>query len=984
MSDEVKMYLNFFKRPMILSYFHRLSKKVYTPIITLDAEVYKSSEPIEISDIKSKTFEPITKGESWSNKQFDCAWFHFTGKIDKIDPDYVAILQFGGEGCVYKDDVPVQGLTSVLAFGDVFQPIMGKRVVGLDKLNIDENGNIDFYVDAGMNGAFSGSIKLNKASLKNVQIAKCNKEVLGFYYDMLCLWTLRNTLKGESKKQLSKDIFDAKMIAEGFSDKKIQKARELLCKYFQGGNKNPFEITCVGHAHLDLAWLWPLRETKRKAERTMTNALTYTENYPGYVFGSSQPQQYLWLKERHPELFIKIKEAIKEGRVEPQGIMWCEPDTNVPSGESLIRQCYYGKRFFEKEFGYTPDYLWVPDVFGYTASLPRILIGSGADKFMTIKLSWNTINKFPHHSFNWKGIGEGSVLVHMPPIGNYNSNCLPNEIKTVEKNYCERKVSNESLYCFGAGDGGGGAGECNLELITRLEKLSISDLPRVKMGTASEFFAKLERDKEKFPTFEGELYLEKHQGTYTTQGRLKRYMRKTENRIHLLEYVCTQAYLKGGRYPTKEIDEIWQSVLLHQFHDILPGSSINRVYKESHEEFERLNIVINSLLDEALKFLGVGEKQILNPTSFLDVGDIKLDDNWYSYQAKPYSTARLVPLENNNFTYDENTIENEVTRVKFNANGEIVEVFDKINSYNSVKSTFNTMRIYKDKNMRPYNAWDIDIDYMNKPSIVMTMKSHKTYIDGGRVIREQVLTYNNSILKQKIYLERNKSLVFFDNNIEWKEDMKMLRADFYPKNFGKKVVCDIQLGHLERNTNTDTSVDYAQFEICAHKWVDVYDNGYGVALLNDCKYGHRVKDGLISLNLLRSTIHPDKTADRGRHTFKFAIFPHKDILEESRLIEYGYLLNNDLVPTNCEITSLIDNSNSDIIIETIGVNENNEIFARLYESKGKNNKTSLKINFDYAEVCESNLMFENRKQVDINNIDFTDFEIKTLVFKVKI
>ena len=664
--------------------------------------------------------------------------------------------------------------------------------------------------------------------------------------------------------------------------------------------------------------------------------------------------------------------------------MWVEPDTNLPCGESLIRQCFYGKNFFKQEFQKDVKTLWLPDVFGYTAALPQIIKKCGMDSFMTIKLSWNNINAFPYHTFIWNGLDDSKVLVHMPPEGDYNSNATPYAFEKTYRQYKEKNVSDIALMSFGIGDGGGGPGEYHVNMAKRCEGLRY--IPKVKMSSSEKFFDELKKETSKYPEYKGELYLEKHQGTYTTQSRVKKNNRQCEALLHFAEWICTMAYMQGEAYPHKELEEIWKEVLLYQFHDILPGSSIHRVYEECNARYEILKSKLNGIIDDSISYLSTDEGgySAINPVDFERNGFIKHNGEWYQYALAPYSSGRLEKAVSPVcLGFSKNVIENELSKVTFDTNGQIVNIFDKNHKYNCVGSSFNAVRIYKDGFVHPYNAWDIDINYTKHKPKDMQLINSREYIDGNSAVRENEFSYNKSTLKQRIILTENSTYIKVENEVNWHETHKMLRIDAYPKNFSDKVLCDIQFGNIERSTKTDNKIDYAQFEISAHKWIDVYDGKYGVAILNDCKYGYRVKDGLISLNCLRSPVYPDKTADRGEHSFTYAIYPHREKPTESELIKIGYELNNPLriYKGSLDIKPIFNCDNSNIIIETVFVNDKGNIAVRMYETAGKETETSVSINIAYESIHETDMLFDNATEMDLTKLHFNPFEIKTLEVK---
>ena len=708
------------------------------------------------------------------------------------------------------------------------------------------------------------------------------------------------------------------------------------------------------------------------------------DKYPDFKYTHTQPYVYETLEKYYPDVFDELKEKVKNGQFEPVGAMYVEPDCNIPTAESLVRQCLYGQQTYKRMFGKTVNNAWLPDVFGYTAALPQIIKKCGMDTFMTIKLSWNNINDFPHHTFIWNGLDDSKVIVHMPPEGDYNSNATPYAFEKIYQQYKEKQVSDIALMPFGIGDGGGGPGEYHINMAKRCESLRY--IPNVKMSSSEKFFDELKKDVSNYPEYKGELYLEKHQGTYTTQGKVKKNNRRCEVLLHFAEWICTMAYMQGKAYPHKELEEIWKEVLLYQFHDILPGSSIHRVYEECNARYEIIKKRLNDIIDDRVYFLCSDDNSFvaLNSIDFERTGYLKHNNEWYRYSLAPYSSGKLEKADlPASLHFSNNVIENEHLKVVFNNMGQIEKIVDKPNNYNCVSSSFNAVRIYKDRFVHPYNAWDIDINYTKHKPRDMKLAQSREYCDGNSVVRENKFVYNSSSLVQRIILTENCPYIKVENEVDWHETHKMLRIDAYPKNFNEKVLCDIQFGNIQRSTKTDNKIDFAQFEIPAHKWVDVYDGKYGVAILNDCKYGHRVKDGLISLNCLRSPVYPDKTADRGEHSFTYAIYPHKKKPMESELVKIGYELNNPvrICKGSADIKPLITCNAENIILETVFVNDNGNIAFRMYETAGKETDTEICINTDYESIHETDMLFENAKEMDLGNLHFNPFEIKTLEVK---
>lgn len=983
MDENLRTFLQHHSNIKYSLFLKKLKQSIYTPIAQLNAFVYKSTEPLCFDDMKNERFDNIKIGDSWGGF-FDCAWFKFTADIENMQENLVAVIDVGGEGCIYNNNGKViQGITNVLGMVDNFQTVKGKAVIPLDRIDTFKDGKVLFYADCGNNGR--GGKSSGQARFKRADICVFRQDVLDFYYDILACYQLLSAVNDNAhKSEIKAHINKAISLSHNTDSQSILNARNALSKMFDGKYKQDFTVYAVGHGHLDLAWLWPVRETKRKAIRTFSNAIYESEQCPSYIFNGSQPQQYEFIKEKSPEFFEKIKQSVERGNIEPQGGMWAESDTNLPCGESLIRQCFYGKKYFREEFQKDVKTLWLPDVFGYTAALPQIIKKCGMDTFMTIKLSWNNINDFPHHTFIWNGLDDSKVLVHMPPEGDYNSNATPYAFEKTYQKYKEKQVSDIALMSFGIGDGGGGPGEYHINMAKRCENLRY--IPNVKMSSSESFFDELKKDVSNYPEYKGELYLEKHQGTYTTQGKVKKNNRECERLLHFAEWICTMAYMQGEAYPHKELEEIWKEVLLYQFHDILPGSSIHRVYEECNARYEILKAKLNCIIDEAVSHLrNDGNSYFaVNSIDFERSGYAKHNGEWYRYSLSPYSSCKLEKSDSPvSLHFSKNVIENEHLKVVFNDKGQIEKILDKHNDYNCVSSSFNAVRIYKDRFVHPYNAWDIDINYTKHKPSDMKLKNSREYIDGNSVVRENEFSYNKSSLKQRIILTENSPYIKGENEVSWHEKHKMLRIDAYPKNFSDKVLCDIQFGNIERSTKTDNKIDYAQFEIPAHKWVDVYDGKYGVAILNDCKYGHRVKDGLISLNCLRSPVYPDKTADRGEHFFTYAIYPHREKPMESELVKIGYELNNPLriYKGSLEIKPIFNCDNSNIIIETVFVNDKGNIAVRMYETAGIKTVARVKANINFNSVKQTDMLFENPNDVDLDAMTFKPFEIKTLEVK---
>ena len=964
----------------------------------LKAEVIKSPEPIKWDDLDKSAFKPIRQWQAWGKRKeyadsFDCAWFHFTGQVPKKAKGKSVILRIKlqGEGLVFNPDgIVLQGITQVLSKGDVFHSLIAKQRIDIaEKSTGDEK--IDLYVDAGFNGKFR--IRKCTAHLRRADICIHDEEINQYYYDYIDLFFIMMILDKNSPRFIEID----KALKQSYKIYKKQGAkyaREFLKPIIE--KKPEYKATtyyCIGHAHIDLAWLWPLRETKRKVARTFANQLRNLAIYDGYYFAESQPQMFVWLKEEYPELFERVKQYVLEGRIELQGGMWVESDCNLSGGESWIRQCLYGQKFWKDEFDFKSRMCWLPDVFGFPVTLPQVLKKSGMDYFMTIKLSSNDFNRFPYRTFNWVGLDGTSLLAHMEPLGDYNAGNSPLAIKKSEDRYSEKDICDKALLIYGDGDGGGGPGEGHMEYMMRHQK-NIDGLAPCKPSPAVNFFDDIKDMTDVLPTHKGELYYERHQGCYTSQANAKKWNRRIEELLHKIEWLGAAAFIQGISYDRAKVEEIWKEVLLYQFHDILPGSSIKRVYDESYARYQIMYTELQEIEKTMLDALSNGgEISAINSVDFDRNEIVKVGDEWYQAELKAHSIGKLTPanIDVTQLSYTDTAIENANLRVTFGANGEITSLFDKNENKELVKEYFNKLTVYSDP-FRYYNAWDIQWGKDEKTNYSLMKKwefkltSSNTYIEGANIIRENSYKYNKSSLVQKVILSTDGDMVRFDTTVDWNEELKMLRADFVPTVFADNVKCNIQFGNFDRTTSEadkdeDYNPDWAHFEVCAHKFVNIDGEDYGFALLNNGKYGHRAKSGFLSLALLRAPIFPDPTCDRGNHTFSYAIYPHKAKFEDTDLMAKGYCFNNPIEVVNNDLTidTLAKFDSKNIVIETIKVAEDNGgIIVRAYESLGASVKTTLDLSFGSMSIYECDMLENKEKLARGKNFEFSPYEIKTL------
>lgn len=789
--------------------------------------------------------------------------------------------------------------------------------------------------------------------------------------------------------------------------------------------------TCIGHTHIDVAWWWTVAQTKEKVARSFATVLKLMEEYPDYRFMSSQPQLYYFLKERYPKLYDQIKERVKEGRWEPEGGMWVEADCNLTSGESLVRQFIYGKRFFKDEFGVENRILWLPDVFGYSGALPQIMKKCGIDYFMTTKLAWNQFNKMPYDTLRWRGIDGTEILTHLiTTLGvgqdtsnfftTYNGMLHPDAIMGGWKRYQNKDINNDILIAYGYGDGGGGPTRQMLETSRRMEK-GLKGIPKVRQAFARTYFDELwerVKDEKRLPVWEGEFYFEYHRGTYTSMARNKRSNRKSEIMMMDLEFLSVLAGYCGRLYPKAEMDQMWKTILCNQFHDILPGSSIKEVYEVTRQEYEELERKGFSMLKECIGVLtpdGNGIT-IFNTLGFerndiVNLGELNAealtDEEGRVYPVQRTKEGGLVYLEHLPskgsqtfqiaegkeeqipFVLKENVLDTPIYRIEWNEKGLFTSIYDKENQREVLQrgKTANLFRMYEDKPIY-YDNWDIDIYYSEKYWDVDSV-THMEWTELGlvRATLEIERRISNSLIRQKIHFYAKSRRIDFDIYVDWKEHQHLLKVHFPVDIHTDEATFDIQFGNLTRKVHTNTSWDMARFESCGQKWMDLSEGHYGVSLLNDCKYGHSVKDSDMALTLIKSGIEPNKTADQEEHFFMYALYPHAEGWRQAKTVEEAYKLNYPAYAhqggKGYERMSAVSVDKTNVMIETVKLAEDeNGIILRLYEFENSLTRAHIRLNFGgIGEIMECNLIEEELERIPVEGDGFSvtlkPYEIKT-------
>jgi len=996
-------------RRMLRSVLARIGQAVHDPLAPLDVTAWITREPVPFDRRTSGRKRRIAIGQQWG-ELWDCAWFLFEGTVphEAAGSPVVLLVDVSGEACVFDEKgCPVLGLTTADSGFDFSLGKPGKRVVPLLRRAKGGEG-IHLWADAGCNDLF-GNYRSDGA-LREAHIARLHPEMEALYFDFEVLLDLMDQLPQDSARmqQVLHALLGAAQMMRAYSGGEAREARRILAPELARRNGDAsLSVSAVGHAHIDLAWLWPIRESIRKGARTFATALRLMDDYPDFVFGASQAQLYEWMKAHYPTLYGKVRARAAEGRWEVQGAMWVEADTNVPSGESLVRQVLYGKRYFRREFGQDMKILWLPDVFGYSAALPQILAKSGVPYFMTQKLSWSRTNRYPHHTFWWAGLDGSRVLAHLPPEDTYNSSAAPRAIAKAERNFADKDVSDRMLVLFGIGDGGGGPGVEHLERLTRLRDLA--GIAPVVQEPSLRFFEHIAERGDDYATWHGELYLEYHRGTYTTQARSKRYNRKLEVALREAELASVLAARIAGRpYPQAELDGIWKEVLLYQFHDILPGSSITRVYTESLARYAKLLAATERITQAARKAVNgcidtSGARQpyvIGNSLSWARTEWARVGERWVKATVPPmgYAVVDAVAADEGaewaSLDASESGLENDVVRVAFAEDGTVSSVFDKEQGREAVAAGGGANRLVVHED--PGDAWDFPPDYDTRAPEPVALVSRCARIDGPRAVVRHVYRYGESEIIQDVTLTTGSRRIDFVTRVDWRETHRMLRTEFPVAVFATEATCEIQFGSVRRPTHRNTSWDEAKFEVCAQRWVDLSQRDYGVALLNDCKYGHKLLGNVLDLNLLRSPTGPDPVADKAVHELTYSLYPHAGDHVEGRVTQAAHELNVPLAVTRttrhngglqpCGSAFEVDAGN--VIIDTVKkAEDSDDVIVRLYESAGAGATVRFTSHLPLSGAWLVGLMEENAKRLKRNGdsikLTFRPFEIHTVRLSVK-
>jgi alpha-mannosidase len=1002
------------------------------------AAYHVHGEPVPYDVAVAATFEPFAVGEAWG-PAWDTTWFRLRGHVpDEWTNREVRLgfaignagdTGFGAEALLYRDGVPVQGLSP----NHRHHRLTDSAVAGEE---------IEFYVEAAANppspfGANPWPLLMAEPhGAPQFTLAKADLHVVDpafedFYNDFrVAVELLLELPEGEARHarllgglERAVDRIDLPDVGTSW-----QEAAPLVRSLLEErASLSAHQVSTVGHAHLDTAWLWPVRETVRKAARTFATVCDLMDHYPEYRFVISQAQHLAWMRDHYPALFERIRKRVAEGRIEPTGSMWVEADCNIPSGESLVRQIVFGKRFFLDEFGVETDDVWLPDVFGYSAALPQIMRLGGASRFLTQKLSWNQYNDMPHHTFLWEGIDGSRVLTHFPPADTYGGAVTANELRLGVSNFRDHEHVNRSLYLFGYGDGGGGPTDAMLESARRLA--DSDGLPRLTMEGPRAFFDKVEEEIIEPAVWVGELYLEHHRGTYTSQAETKDGNRRGEFALREAEAWSTLASepIDGDR-----LDAAWRKLLINQFHDIIPGSGIHWVYEDTRAELADVRRVADEVADGSRRALsdsvdtaGLGHPVVLWNSLSRGRDDLIEVDVPTGATAARGPDGMAVPLQPlgggravfgarvpafGYSTYDlvagepdeelvpaeagPRHLTNGILRVELDEDGLFSSIVDERVGRQVLAEgkRGNLLQLHPDY-PNFFDAWDIDATYRRRAEDVTDVDAIEVTESGPvRASLRIRRSFGKSSIIQTVSLAAGSPVLRVDNEVDWQERNRLLKVAFPVAVHSPRATYEIQYGHVERPIHANTSWEAARFEVCAHKWADWSEAGYGVALLNDSKYGYDVTEAGIRLSLLRSPTWPDPEADRGTHHFAYGLLPHVGDLRAAGIVDEGYRFNVPVraVPTAPHAGTrpaegsfvTVDAPNVCVEVVKSADDGSGATIVRLYEAWGSRGPMTITVADDLRRAARTDLLEREIGALEVDGasvrLELRPFEIVTL------
>ncbi|WP_313180136.1 alpha-mannosidase [Lacrimispora sp.] len=1017
-----------------------IEKKIQSELNRLEGLLYYHRTPVECwlakrgfykgpgeYEMLDEEWFSLPKGEHIGGKDYTV----FLKNRVLLDKSYegqtaVLLLKVGGEGCISVNGKHYNGLDF-----NRNMVMLSPCAQGSEEYELEiESYCKDLILDS--DNVFKSDVAITQS-----EIAAVNRPAWEYYFEIKTGFEFILGCTEEYTRQRTLHVLYDSLLKLDYSDEEALSASLLkaMDAYLDGiaeykDLKMPVKMLFAGHSHIDVAWHWPLKETVRKVSRTFSSMLRLMEQYEDFKFCQSMPVLYEMAKEYYPELFDQVKKRVEEGRWETLGSMYLEPDCNLINGESFVRQIMYGKKFYNEELGSDSNICFLPDVFGYSSAMPQILKKAGTDYFFTTKLTWNETNEFPYSVFKWRGLDGTEILSGMMSmctdkgLGLYNGDLSASGVRLSMDHFKNKGNGDPLLYLYGHGDGGGGVTKEMLEAVTRLQKVPMT--PKVEIGTVKQYFEELDKEKD-YPVWAGELYFEKHRGTYTTAARNKKNNRKSEFLFRDAEIVSVFQYLENGGFQGTDLEKGWKLILLNQFHDILPGTCIGEVYEECDRDYEEISRIgqqsIRQNLDSmaclpeegvtVYNSLSWSRSQVVSIDGRGKQGVRDLNGNYPKQSKKADGTivflAEDVPALGYR-TYErtdelqeicepmaafceagENSVKisNEWLDVALDGDGTVISLYDKTARRQILKEgrRGNFLKLLEDIPVEWGSAWETTRKREDKPSMPFHIVSQKVTEHNCLYTEISIESeVHHSRVKQEIIVYHHGPYIEFKTEVDWDEKHKMLRVEFPVDVHALNARYDVAFGNAEHPNHFTTSQDEARFEVCGHKWGDISDGGFGVSLLNDCKYGYSIQDSNMELSLLRSADHPSDTCDKGIHSFSYWIYPHRGGVKEGKVAQAGYEVNVPLIVTEgkkkAKEGSYLYTDCDNIIIDTVKKSEDGEdIIIRIFETYNTVSEAGLYFNFPVEACEEADLLERHMTDVPVTeqrvSFKINPYEIKT-------
>ena len=953
-------------------------------------------------------FKPFTLGGEWGTT-WGTVWFRLTGTVPAGYPKgkpLELILDLGWyphscgghiEGLVYRADGTAIKAVHPLNYWVPFMDAEGNAQVP-----VAEDGSFTLYLEAASNPLLLGVPPFIETELgdhatgkpdepyvfKSADLTEFDARFENYSVDLDVVSSLMEFADKQSPRywQLAKALQRSLNAYDERNPESVEAARAALAGVLaKPANASAMNVSAIGHAHIDSAWLWPVRETRRKVARTVSNVLALMDEDPDFTYAMSSAQQYAWLEEEHPDLFARMKRRIEEGRFIPVGGMWVESDNMIPSGESLVRQITFGRRYFKEHLGVTPRGIWLPDSFGYTGSWPQIARRAGFDWFLTQKISWNDTTKFPHHSFMWEGIDGTRILTHFPPSDTYCSWMSMHELMYSQRNFLDKDLSRNAILLYGFGDGGGGP---TREMTARIRRdHDLAGVPKIEFGTPDQLFDRVRKDivddaQGETPVFKGELYLELHRATLTAQQDMKRGCRQEESMLRVAEYLCAAARIKNPDYvyPREELDRIWKTLLLNQFHDILPGSAIAWVHRQARVEYARDVARLNEIALEAGRAIAAVEPDDATITdAVIAPYSRQACEAWVVRPASSRAEAGTASMARVAVTHDGDAIvlDNGQLHVRIEADGTVSSIVDQRTNRELVPAGTRLGRyeMLKDEPFH-WDAWDIQRDAFLTANALSeaSITSVDETANGGAVVHA-VTRAKGVEIRTGIALRPGSATLDFTADVDWHAVEQFLKVDMPVTVQAVNAQYECQYGLVERPINKNTRSDDAKFESCTHRFVRIADADYAAAVVNASTYGSDVspihadtahgtgRGTMVRLSLLSAPLYPDPRTDQGAHSFAWSLVADADM---NAVLDEAARLNSPVIgelPDLAPLVSLTDVTGT-IVLDWVKLADDgsDDLIVRLYEAAGGNAAAALRLDAALADakasVQEVNLMEE--------------------------